>query len=173
MILKNKVKVPVEVFTELEKFISKQERVSGGCRKAALARIENTPNWNIDIPTANEDKQLVNMGSDINLKTLSGVSEAVGPDFFVTPSGHWYYPKDGGYMGWHTNSDAPFERLYLVYSTTGESWFKYYCDKSKKVVSVKDKKGWNVYSFHTPKDPLFWHCVYTECDRYSFGFRVV
>lgn len=169
----NKLEFPRPVYDRLEEFITGCTASAQGCTTLAKERTSPKATWTKDIPTARDNKFLVKLGSDVNLSVLELVASVLPDHKCVLPSGHWLYPAEGGFMGWHTNSDAPFERVYLVYSDTGESWFNYYCTREKRVVKVKDEKGWNVYHFETPKDPLFWHCVYTECDRYSFGFRIV
>lgn len=124
-----------------------------------------------DIPIAGRDKCMERFDTETVRDVLHMLIPHF-PDKFINVSGHWFYPKNGGYMGWHTNSDAPYERLYLVYSETGESWFKYKKENGD-VEEVKDKKGWNVYNFTTPEYPLFWHCVEAKCNRWSFGFRML
>lgn len=166
---KDTIQIAGEVFTKLESFIALQQKRSGDIslakmRTEILDAVE-------DKPTADDDRCMFDLGRDIGLSVVGLVGKAF-PENCVNPSGHWHYPV-GGFMGWHTNSDAPFERLYLVYSETGESWFRYRDPVTSEIVSVQDNKGWNVYNFTTPNDQLFWHCVYSECNRFSFGFRIV
>ena len=94
------------------------------------------------------------------------------PDRQVVGSGHYYYPKTG-YMGWHTNSNQPDDRLYITYASEDKkSFFRYYVDG--KVVTDYDNKGFNFRTFSlSDKEPYFWHCVGSECDRFSFGYRLV
>lgn len=84
-----------------------------------------------------------------------------------------HYPT-GGYMNWHTNSDFPGERIYLAYSESGHSYFKYFDKDTNKIVEVKDNVGWSINRFMIPKLPeKFWHCVYSKTNRISIGFRVI
>lgn len=91
----------------------------------------------------------------------------------VTSSNFIQYPVNG-YMRWHTNSDYPGERIYVVYSENGESYFKYLDNDSDKVIEIKDNVGWSINTFCIPKLPeKFWHCVYSHTNRISIGFRVI
>ena len=37
-----------------------------------------------------------------------------------------------------------------------------------------DNKGLNIRTFKaTDQRPFFWHCVGSNCDRYSFGYRLL
>ena len=76
-------------------------------------------------------------------------------------------------MGWHTNSSQPDEHLYIVYASEDkESFFRYYQDD--EVITHYDNKGLNIRTFKaTDQRPFFWHCVGSNCDRYSFGYRLL
>jgi len=96
------------------------------------------------------------------------------PTHSIIPSGHFYYPPEG-FMSWHTNSDISVDHLYITYcDQDDQSYFRYYDQKTNQVVTDYDKKGFNVRLFDTPKEKtaLFWHCVYSKCNRYSLGFRI-
>ena len=90
----------------------------------------------------------------------------------ITNSGHFLYPP-GGFMSWHTNSKSAGWRLYINYAEEpGKSFFRYRDPKTEKVVTSWDKK-WNFRLFKIdPKKP-FWHAVYSETNRYSFGYRIM
>lgn len=91
------------------------------------------------------------------------------PDYNVVISGHFYYPP-GGFMSWHTNSDKPQKHVYIVIAD-GDAGFKYV--ENGAVVDDKDDIGITIREFDvTDTQPLFWHCVYSNCNRYSFGFRL-
>lgn len=88
---------------------------------------------------------------------------------FKSISGRFYYPPKG-YMGWHTNSNMEGWRVYATWCAEDKkSFFRYY--QKGKVHTEWEEKGWNFRAFQVKKPDLYWHCVYTECDRYSFGFR--
>lgn len=93
------------------------------------------------------------------------------PGYSIYSSGHFYYPKTG-YMGWHTNSSQPDKHVYIVYASEDkQSFFRYY--KDDEVITHYDDKGLNIREFDaTAERPFFWHCVGSECDRFSFGFRL-
>jgi hypothetical protein len=77
----------------------------------------------------------------------------------------WYPP--GGFMDWHTNSNNPGKRLYVSWSETGEGGMKW-LNENNIIVDDPDKPGWNVRIFDTPQ----WHMVYTDCWRFSIGWKV-
>lgn len=81
------------------------------------------------------------------------------------------YMSPNSCMFWHTNSDKLGERIYYTFST-GKSVFKYK-DKQGNLIEDKEDKGWNARSFIIDKENLFWHCVWTEGARFSFGFSKV
>ena len=89
----------------------------------------------------------------------------------VQLSGDFYYPPTG-FMGWHTNNDQPYDRVYINYASADKkSFFRYL--KDGEVITDYDDKGITIREFDIPKPPdYFWHCVGSECDRYTFGFRI-
>lgn len=90
------------------------------------------------------------------------------------PSGSFLYPIDG-YMGWHTNSNSPGIRAYVVYNQHEHgSYFKYVDTSSGNPVIVTDWDicGWNVRIFNIPEHNYFWHCVNViNSPRISFGYK--
>ena len=91
----------------------------------------------------------------------------------VQPSGQFYYPPTG-YMGWHTNCRAPGERFYITWASEDKkSFFRYYDYEKDEIITDYDDKGITVRQFNIPdRAPHLWHCVGSECDRISIGFRV-
>lgn len=84
-------------------------------------------------------------------------------------SGFFYYPK-GAYMGWHTNYKTQGNRLYLVHADEDrKSFFRYQDQETKEVVTLWDKKGWNLYQFNISEANPYWHCVGSMCNRVSLG----
>ena len=134
-----------------------------------------SPEWLFDV--LNED---IRVASERNYYSFSPaysdsllhIIKELYPDKHVYSSGHFYYPKTG-YMGWHTNSSQPDEHLYIVYASEDkESFFRYYQDD--EVITHYDNKGLNIRTFKaTDQRPFFWHCVGSNCDRYSFGYRLL
>ena len=93
------------------------------------------------------------------------------PDKTVYSSGHFYYPPTG-YMGWHTNYKMPEERLYITLASEGgKSFFRY--KQGNEVVTDYDDAGLTIRRFTlSATRPYFWHCVGSDTDRYSFGYRL-
>ena len=76
-------------------------------------------------------------------------------------------------MGWHTNSKSPGWRLYISYAEeTGKSFFRYRDPDTGQVVTSMDAQ-WNFRLFRIDSTKPFWHAVYSETNRYSFGYRIV
>ena len=93
------------------------------------------------------------------------------PDYTPIVSGHFYYPK-GGYMSWHTNSDKPEKRVYITYvDEPNKSFFRSFVDD--EIITDYDLDTITIRDFDVvDKEPYYWHCVYSDCNRYSFGFRL-
>jgi len=106
---------------------------------------------------------------------LKKVAQALFPNSeLISISGRFHYPKKEGdcasFMGWHTNSNIIGWRLYATkVDEDDKSFFRYY--ENNKVYTEWEKKGWNFRAFKVTKEKLYWHCVYSETNRYSFGFR--
>ena len=83
-----------------------------------------------------------------------------------------YYPP-GGFVGWHTNWNAPAYQILFTWSRTGEGYFRYF--DGKKIVTIEDKPGWQVrwYHFGWIQDPVnhCWHSAYTYCDRITLAYK--
>ena len=88
----------------------------------------------------------------------------------IYSSGHFYYPPTG-FMGWHTNCGTPDDHLYITYvEKGGESFFRY--KEGDRIITSYDEEGLNIRSFSlSGTRPYFWHCVGSNCDRFSFGYR--
>ena len=81
-----------------------------------------------------------------------------------------YYPPFGC-IGWHSNYDASGYTLLLTWSETGEGFFRYQDPVSEEIITIPDRKGWNVKLGklgNTVEDEL-WHCASTKCRRASIG----
>lgn len=150
--------------------------------EAKLSGLKVVPEWqdyvsesaldtSVDVPTAEENKNMYNFGSDQTLK-LTHVIQKIYPNNRVVSSGSFLYPETG-YMGWHTNSDAPCRRLYVTYKEgEGESFFRY-LNEDGEVITDYDEPGISIREFDIPELPnQLWHCVGSNCNRYSFGFRI-
>lgn len=156
----------------LEAFVSNYKSELKGFAKETDEAVSEDFDFSRDIETAGSDKTLEEFKCKVVYSLIEEIAEAF-PTKSIIPSGYFMYPE-GGYMKWHTNSNAPFTRLYIVYSEGDNSSFFRYKDVDGKVVTCWDKKGFNYYLFDTPQDDLFWHCVYSgKARRFSFGFRLV
>lgn len=103
---------------------------------------------------------------------VKGAARALFPNNNLKSiSGRFYYPK-GGFMGWHSNSNAIGWRVYASWTAEGnKSFFRYF--QKNKVHTEWEEQGWNFRAFEVKKGNLYWHCVYSDTDRYSFGFRFI
>jgi hypothetical protein len=91
----------------------------------------------------------------------------------VMHRGTFYYPPNAECF-WHTNADAPGKRIYLTWAEEdNKSFFKYYDNVERKIVTKYDKKGWNVNEFDIPSDGFLWHYIATkDTKRKSVGFMI-
>jgi hypothetical protein len=123
-----------------------------------------------DIPVSKDDN-LINF-SHLNIsQKLVHVIQKEFPKNYVNVSGYFHYPNTG-YMSWHTNADVPCKRLYITWTReANKSFFRYY--KDGEVITDYDDAGLTFRIFDiTDKPPYLWHCVGSETDRLSFGFRI-
>jgi hypothetical protein len=89
----------------------------------------------------------------------------------VFNSGHFWYPP-GSFMGWHTNSLHPAWRLYVTHAEEpGKSFIRYRDPRSGEIVTSLDQ-SWDFRLFRISRDTLLWHAVYSETNRFSFGFMI-
>jgi hypothetical protein len=118
-----------------------------------------------------EENNLVNFGHLNISNKLTHVIQRSFPENDVEVSGYFHYPKTG-FMTWHTNSDVPCKRLYITWAKESKkSFFRYF--KDEKVITDYDEAGLTFRIFDIKKEPPFlWHCVGSETDRISFGFRI-
>jgi hypothetical protein len=89
-----------------------------------------------------------------------------------------HYRKHKGYngfMGWHTNCDYPGDRWYFVYNTDDKSSFTRYIDQNTgEMITEWEPKGWSLNHFVVGNcSNPFWHCIYTNNHRFSFGLRQI
>lgn len=82
-----------------------------------------------------------------------------------------YYPA-GGYIDWHHNANAFGYNVLLTYSRTGEGAFIYQHPKTKEIVELHDKPGWNMkVGLYDVRDGLpLWHAAWTDCERLTWGY---
>lgn len=82
------------------------------------------------------------------------------------------YPP-GGFLDWHTNSDHPGRRIYLIWNDAPGSFFRYKDPGSGSFHTVEDDVGWCFRTFVVAPThmPPLWHCVYASGNRFAMGFR--
>tara|TARA_B100001250_G_scaffold108451_1_gene91497 strand:+ start:179 stop:751 length:573 start_codon:yes stop_codon:yes gene_type:complete len=141
-------------FSEWEKFVS----------------IDYLPDENLDTNLIGKFNTFAGAPVDKLMDTLAVDIKKMYPNSDIIKSGSLYYPK-GGFMGWHTNSNQPCTRIYVTYASESNKSFFRYCENGEEVTDYDDK-GITVREFTIPEDGYFWHCVGSDCDRISFGFRV-
>lgn len=76
-----------------------------------------------------------------------------------------------GCMPWHTNSDNPGTRIYVVF-TSKPGIFRYKNPYTGEIVDDYDYAGWTQREFIVDNDNLLWHCVYSPAYRFSYGFNI-
>lgn len=117
-----------------------------------------------------ESRYLGKFQQDLNRKLIRFLIPLY-PKASIVPSGNFLYPP-GGYMGWHTNSDFPCKRVYITYvEQTNKSGFKY-LDGGNHIVDDVDDQPITIREFDISTSNHLWHCVYSNTNRYSFGFRI-
>lgn len=91
------------------------------------------------------------------------------------PAVKMYYPA-GGYMGWHTNWNAPGYNILMSHSKTGEGFFRYIDPITGEIITVDDAPGWTakVGYFGQKKEPehIIWHCARAYCERITLAYIV-
>lgn len=86
-------------------------------------------------------------------------------------SGQFLYPP-GSHLGWHTNARVPGWRLYIVHAEEPRrSFFRYRDIRSGSIVTAWDEE-WNARLINFDDREPFWHAVYSDTIRFSFGYRL-
>ena len=93
------------------------------------------------------------------------------PPLSISSSGHFWYPP-GGFMGWHTNNDAPGWRFYISFADEpGKSYFRYRDPVTGTAHTLLDEQ-WDFRLFSIAPQRDFWHAIYSDSNRFSIGFRI-
>ena len=79
------------------------------------------------------------------------------------------YPPQS-FMKWHTNGDTVGTRNYYTF-TTKSGRFIYRHAETGQLIVDEDQVGWTVREFEIDHDKPFWHCVWSDGIRFSFGFN--
>jgi hypothetical protein len=147
-------------------------KAASACSPTALEQIEG------DIEKAdNKCLRRVKVPRNRLVPVIQQLSK-IYPKCSIQMSGFFLYPEGGGYMGWHTNSDAPCTRVYITHvAEGGKSFFRYRLNG--EYVTSWDTPGWTLRQFDVSpdgwngrKENALWHCVYAEEPRLSIGFRL-
>lgn len=82
-----------------------------------------------------------------------------------------YYPESG-FIDWHTNENASGYNALFTYSLKGDGAFMYQHPRTKNIVTIPDKQGWNMkVGMYDRHDGLpLWHAAYTKCERLTWGY---
>lgn len=136
--------------------------------------ISNVIPFNADhLSDAVESREVVGLRKNVDGMVIDRLRDTFegGEKLTITSSGHFWYPP-GGYMGWHTNSGAPGWRIYLTHAAEpGRSFFRYRNPSDGEIVTSMDHL-WDVRIFRVDPDIPLWHAVYSQTDRFSFGYVV-
>ena len=92
----------------------------------------------------------------------------------VDPRGNFYYPA-GGFREWHSNRiDCSGYRVYFVAcEDDNKSGLNYIDPVTDTVKTLYDKNETaNIFYVNNSKENAFFHSVFSDTDRFSFGFNV-
>ncbi len=120
------------------------------------------------------DDNVARLRQDLDREVTSMLRHLLGfgRNLEVRRSGHFWYPP-GSHMAWHTNNKAPGWRAYLTHTKEpGRSFFRYRDPLSGEIVTSKDNR-WDLRLFRVDPAQSLWHAVYSETDRFSFGYAIV
>jgi len=85
----------------------------------------------------------------------------------VQCQGVFIYPHTNSFVGWHTDSDRPGKRYYIIWCADScKSYFRY---EHNDIIHTKyDEPGWSMNTF----DSGHWHCVGNDGTmRISIGYK--
>jgi hypothetical protein len=75
-------------------------------------------------------------------------------------------------MTWHTNNAAPGWRIYITHAEEpGRSFFRYRDPASGEILTASDHE-WDARAFRIDPELPFWHAIYSNTNRFSFGYIV-
>ena len=120
----------------------------------------------VDDPEVVELRQVVDTLLRDRLRVIVDVA-----DLELRSSGHFWYPP-GSFMGWHTNARVPGWRAYVTYAEAPHSSFFRYADPETGEIVTNWDDGWDLRIFRVDPTLPFWHAVYSETNRFSFGYQL-
>jgi len=91
----------------------------------------------------------------------------------VVVQGKTLYPEES-FMSWHTDNAEPGYIFYCTYAEEDDkSFLRYRNTDTGKVETAWDKKGWYFRIFDINPENSLWHCVFSDCARFSIGYRFI
>lgn len=114
------------------------------------------------------DKGLIEKCNEVDRRLL---------DFFGARNNalQMYYPP-GGYIGWHTNCNAPGYNIVISCNPGADGYFVHYDHINKKYNYFYDKPGWNIKAgyFGSREEPekMYWHAAKTNTPRLTLSYIV-
>lgn len=121
-------------------------------------------------PDTNKDISKADSAGFVIMKSNSVYISAVTKILGANKSTNAIIYPSNSIMDWHTNSDLEGTRVYYT-KTAGEAIFSYMIN-NKRYNDYDNIGGWTCRKFNINKDNLFWHAIWTERPRYSFGFLI-
>ena len=147
----------------------KSSNVKQNISSKALYKILNQKK---DIPRAKgEYSTMLIHQTDFHSDIVELLSTEVFKTHSIILSGFYLYEQNQSMM-WHTNSNEPGLRLYLTYVPESKKSFFRYMDHTGEIITSYDNEGWSYRIFKPSKENPLWHCVYSDTERYSIGFRI-
>ena len=166
----NEIKRIIEKDIGKIKSLARKEGLAGALeweRETSLAKLNSLKSRDVDVCETGNAYRFPKKISNQLIHIIKGLY----PKKSVYTSGHFYYPPHG-FMGWHTNYKVSDERLYVTFASEGgKSFFRY--EKNGEIITDFDNKGLTFRRFSVSSvRPYLWHCVGSDCDRFSFGYRL-
>lgn len=155
----------------LEELIAEERDVHGISKQSSISNVIS-----FDAKKVNDtiyDASVVALRKAVDAK-LGELVKSIFPgekNLNIVKSGHFLYPP-GSHMGWHTNSGVPGWRIYINYcEEAGNSFIRYRDLDSGEIITLDDNR-WNVRVFRIESSRLLWHSIYSDTNRFSFGYMV-
>tara|TARA_Y100001938_G_C7918894_1_gene343384 strand:+ start:116 stop:700 length:585 start_codon:yes stop_codon:yes gene_type:complete len=140
--------------------------------KTSLSRLIYLKN---NFPTLNKARDIEDNDNRITIERhpLQAFEGLFLKNYNFNITGFFWYPING-YCGWHTNlKDGQGDRTYVAWAEEdNKSFFRYYDEDKKELVTKWDKKGFNFHTFNITQTKPLWHCVGSKTNRISIGFNL-
>jgi len=142
----------------------------------SLAGTDGTA-WDERLWSWNEESRKANFGDEVWDPIVKRLArEQIGEfkdveNLVVKRAATFCYPKEEGFMGWHTNDDTPAWRIYFTYTEEeNKSYISYYNEETQEEMKSYDKKGVTCRVFNLLNGLR--HSVYAQTRRWTMGFRI-